>query len=126
MGWGRFLLLGDLGQQLDVQEQADTIARLRRSAANDAGKNWEQDQQIEELFRENTELKHYISQLVSLLSAKGIFSHDDLERLVSSVERFSDASPAAPPEGEEDARPSEELSAISDAVARARASGKAI
>ena len=30
MGWGRYLLLGDLGQQLDLADQAEEIQRLKR------------------------------------------------------------------------------------------------
>ena len=31
MGWGRMFLLGDVGQQLDIQEQREELRRLRRS-----------------------------------------------------------------------------------------------
>ena len=29
MGWGRYLLLGNLGQQLDIADQRDEIENLR-------------------------------------------------------------------------------------------------
>ena len=33
MGWGSYLLLGDLGQQLDIMQQRDEMERLRAAVA---------------------------------------------------------------------------------------------
>lgn len=84
MGWGRYLLLGDLGQQLDLADQRDEIENLRdelrrsraRSPGNDMG----------QLQAENDELRLYLAAIVRLLTSKGIVSREELQRVVDVID----------------------------------------
>ena len=86
MGWGRLLLLGDLGQQLDIQDQKREIddARVRLEGQRFVDRS--QNEQIAQLAAENQSLRLYVFGLVRLLEAKKIFSADDISKLVDGVE----------------------------------------
>jgi hypothetical protein len=84
MGWGRFLLLGNLGQQLDISDQQNEIARLReelyrnRSAAGavDGAR----------LQAENDELRLYLAAVIRILVSKGIVSGEEIKRVVDIID----------------------------------------
>jgi multidrug resistance efflux pump len=85
MGWGRFLLLGNLGQQLDLSEQRrevddlrDELRRMRRSDANATT--------LAELRAENDELRLYLTALMRLLAAKGVVTREELEQIVAAID----------------------------------------
>ena len=86
MGWGRMLLLGNVGQQLDIGELQGEIEQMRR--ANDQAERLDQVQgrDIERLWRENQELKVYLAALVRLLVAKGILLPEESEKMVKAIE----------------------------------------
>lgn len=82
MGWGRFLLLGNLGQQLDLSDQQremddlrDELRRMRRSDANTTT--------LAELRAENDELRLYLTALMRLLATKGVVTREELEQIVA-------------------------------------------
>jgi hypothetical protein len=85
MGWGRFLLLGNLGQQLDLSDQQremddlrDELSRMRRSEGNATT--------IAELRAENDELRLYLTALMRLLAAKGVVTREELEQIVVAID----------------------------------------
>jgi Tfp pilus assembly protein PilO len=85
MGWGRFLLLGNLGQQLDLSDQQremddlrDELRRMRRSDANATT--------LAELRAENDELRLYLTALMRLLAAKGVVTREELEQIVAAID----------------------------------------
>jgi len=87
MGWGRWFFLGDLGQQLDLHEQADEIQRLkeqmrsdRRQASPDLAK------EIRRLGVENDQLKLYVATLFRLAVTKGLATKDELKALVQAID----------------------------------------
>lgn len=84
MGWGRYFLLGDLGQQLDLADQRNEIAslrdELRRSRAHGAVGDTAQ------LQAENDELRLYLAAIVRLLTSKGIISREELRQVVDLVD----------------------------------------
>ena len=85
MGWGRFLLLGDLGQQFDISDQKQEIESLRDElrrarATSGAGNN------IAQLKAENDELRLYLAALVRLLASKGVITRQELKDLVTAVD----------------------------------------
>jgi multidrug resistance efflux pump len=87
MGWGRFLLLGDLGQQLDLRDQQQAMEHMRASVEGQRSRDDRQDVKIRELAAENVELKLALNRLATLLVHKGVISADDLRTIVGELER---------------------------------------
>ena len=93
MGWGRFLLLGNLGQQLDLSDQKAELENMRyelahsrnvaASASCDASAL---QREIAALQRENDELRLYLAALVRLLVSKGAISAEELTAIVNAVD----------------------------------------
>jgi len=85
MGWGRFLLLGDLGQQLDLSDQRremrDLRAELRRTQRSQADATT-----LAELRAENDELRLYLTALMRLLATKGVVTREELEQIVAAID----------------------------------------
>jgi len=86
MGWGRFFLLGDLGQQLDLADQKNEIdslrAELQRSRASAGGGAAD----IARLQAENDELRLYLAAVVRLLISKGVVSREEMKQVVDAVD----------------------------------------
>jgi hypothetical protein len=88
MGWGRWFLLGDIGQQLDLADQQAEIESLKwelqrqRPAATPSI-----EKRLERLQRENDELKLYLTGVVRILVAKKIATIDEIKALVTAVDR---------------------------------------
>ncbi len=89
MGWGRMLLLGNVGQQLDIEEVKDYLNTAISEINENQKLDLEQAAQIERLMVENRELKLYTLGLVRLLSSKGIITQLELNGIVSTVENSS-------------------------------------
>ena len=85
MGWARYLFLGDLGQQFDLNDQKAEIRNLRgelrnnRVSSNDAN-------DISQLKADNAELRLYLTAVVRLLTSKGIVTQDELKQIVDVVD----------------------------------------
>lgn len=86
MGWGRMLLLGDVGQQLDLGDLSGEVARMQDAFAGNADMDREQGEAIEQLQAENRELKLYLATLLRLLVAKGVVRADEVETTVRAIE----------------------------------------
>ena len=87
MGWGRMLLLGDLGQQLDIQDQRREIQELRnrvRSESRGAVQNIEM--RLDALERQSDEMKLYLAALVRYLAAKGQIDLNEFGSLVDAID----------------------------------------
>jgi hypothetical protein len=87
MGWGRWLLLGDLGQQLDLADHEADIARLRDELQSKQAESESVEHHLAALQRENDELKLYLAAVLRLLVAKNIASIDEIRRVVAAVDR---------------------------------------
>ena len=87
MGWGRMLLLGNVGQQLDIGDLGNEIADMQRAFANNRDLDQEQGQVIEQLQKENQELKLYLATLLRLLVAMGVLKPDEVETTVRAIEK---------------------------------------
>ena len=96
MGWGRFLLLGNLGQQLDLGDQQRAMEDLRTNVEGQRHRDSKQDAQISELWAENTELKLTLNRLATLLVQRGVITPDDLGKLVGELEQ-AEAAGGDPP-----------------------------
>jgi hypothetical protein len=86
MGWGRTLLLGDIGNRLDIGDTERDIASLKREIAGGFNKDMSQDEMIRKLVAENTQLKLYFVSLVRLLTRKGSITRDELQGVVAAVD----------------------------------------
>ena len=86
MTWGRTLLLGDIGNRLDIADTERNLEDLRRELAGSYQKDLSQDETIQKLVRENAELKLYLAALMRLLIKKGAISKEELEAVVTAVD----------------------------------------
>jgi hypothetical protein len=86
MGWGRTLLLGDIGNRLDIADTERDIADLKRKIAGSFHNDMSQDKQIDLLVAENAELKLYLAAVVRLLRSKGAISGEELQAMVRSID----------------------------------------
>jgi hypothetical protein len=80
------LLLGNVGQQLDIGDLNNEIAGMRNAVASNEDVDREQGQRIERLQRENRELKLYLATLVRLLVSKGVLQAGEIEVIVRAIE----------------------------------------
>ena len=98
MGWGRMLLLGNVGQQLDIGDLARDVNQLARELDRVdqnvlAGHRTEQDvgRALDRLEAENQELKLYLAAAVRLLVAKNVVTADELRAIVDEIDRSDGA-----------------------------------
>ncbi len=86
MGWGKWFLLGDLGQQLDLHEQENELRELRSQLRKKNQKTGTLADQLQVLQRENEELKLYLLSLMRILIAKGVVSKQEIAEMVDLVD----------------------------------------
>jgi hypothetical protein len=86
MGWGRFLLLGNLGQQLDIVDQKAELESLREELRHSRLSSPEAAGDVARLQAENDELRLYLAALVRLLTTKGIVTREEIKRVVDLVD----------------------------------------
>jgi hypothetical protein len=79
------LLLGNIGQQLDIQDQRDEIRRLRGivSSGRQRGGGSEKTERLE---RELDETRLYVAVLVRLLVSKGVATQKEIRALVEAID----------------------------------------
>jgi hypothetical protein len=87
MGWGRMLLMGNVGQQLDIGDIEQSIGAMRQEFLNNQNVDLEQAKSIANLRRENQELKLYVATLVKLLVGKGVLRTEEVETVVKAIEK---------------------------------------
>ena len=90
MGWGRTLLLGDIGNRLDVEDCEREIHRLKGDMRLVARVDRSQTKGLREVQKENEQLRLYMAALVRLLVAKGVVSADELGHLIDVVDEGED------------------------------------
>lgn len=86
MGWGRTLLLGDIGNRLDIADTERDIEHLKQELAGAFRKDMSQDEVIRRLIAENAQLKLYFVSLIRLLTKKGSITREELEAVVAAVD----------------------------------------
>ena len=87
MGWGRMMLLGNVGQQLDIQDVENAIGQMQADFAQTQNLDRTQEQSIDEMRSENHELKLYLATLVKLLVAKGVIRQEEVDAAVQAIEK---------------------------------------
>lgn len=87
MGWGRMLLLGNVGQQLDIEDQRREMQELRNRLRADAGQATQDfELRLGKLERQSDEMKLYLAALVRYLAAKGQIDLHEFAKLVDEVD----------------------------------------
>ncbi len=86
MGWGRTLLLGDIGNRMDIADTEEEIRRIKRGLSGSFSKDQSQDAKLESLARENAELKLYLASVIRILNQRDIISQDQLQAMVSAID----------------------------------------
>jgi hypothetical protein len=91
MGWGRMLLLGNLGQQLDINDTQAALSQI--DAQLDQVDRNDQDlaRRVQLLTTENQELKLYLAAVVRLLVAKNMVTDAELRTIVDAIDRSDGA-----------------------------------
>jgi hypothetical protein len=88
MGWLKYMLLGDLGQQLDINEQRaemDSLRdELRRARAYAPSSQPQGD--TRRLREEIDELRLYVAALTRLLISNNVVDKAELERVVNEID----------------------------------------
>ncbi len=87
MGWGRTLLLGDIGNRLDLDDVERDIHDMRKEMESKLRADMTQDEAIDALFSENGQLKLYLASLIRLLTTKGVISKEELQTMVRAIDR---------------------------------------
>jgi hypothetical protein len=80
------LLLGNVGQQLDIGDLNNAIAGMQNAVAQNENVDTEQGRAIERLQKENQELKLYLATLLRLLVARGVLKAEEIETAVRAIE----------------------------------------
>ena len=83
MGWMRYLLLGDYGQQLDIEDMRERLDQLTHEKAS-AGMT--PDRQIAALQQEVHDLKLRLGVLIRLLIAKNVLSAEEIASMRNRME----------------------------------------
>jgi hypothetical protein len=86
MGWGRLLLLGNLGQQLDIEDQRSEIESLREELRRSRVSSPAASDEVARLRAENDELRLYLAAVIRILTSKGIVSREEVKRVVEMVD----------------------------------------
>ncbi len=86
MGWGRMLLLGNVGQQMDIDELTDYLKKAVAEMNQNQTLDRQQSAEIARLKAENKELKLYVLGLIRLLSAKKVLSEAEVNQLVAAID----------------------------------------
>ena len=115
MGWARMLLLGDIGQQLDIRDARAELERLRQSSTSKVLKDREQDEEIASLSDENEQLRLCLIALVRLLVSKGVVRGGDVTEIMNVLDP---PSPPASPGRDSDGPTTDDLIALAEAARR--------
>jgi hypothetical protein len=86
LSWGRLFLLGNIGQQIDIDDIEADVGRLRGRLHAQTATDQSQDQALLTLRREVTDLKLVVAELARLLVAGGTLPAEAIERLVRGVD----------------------------------------
>ena len=81
------MLLGNVGQQLDIQDLENAIGQMQADAARTQNLDRTQEQIIDQLKAENHELKLYLATLVKLLVARGVIRQEEVDTAVQAIEK---------------------------------------
>ncbi len=87
MGWARTLLLGDIGNRLDIADTEQDISKIRHELAAKHTLYESQDDAIRRLQEENQQLEICVAALVKTLQRKGVFTPQEVSNLVCLIDQ---------------------------------------
>ncbi len=86
MGWGRTLLLGDVGNRLDIGDCERDIASLRSKLRQNTRQDISQNEELQNLRRELDEVKLCLGSLTRILTANGLIDAAELARFAKVID----------------------------------------
>ncbi len=86
MGWARTLLLGDIGNRLDIADTERDVEHVREELRRSRHLDASQDKAIQQLQRENEQLELCVALLIKSLERKGVLTSDELRKLVDMID----------------------------------------
>jgi len=81
------MLLGNVGQQLDIQDVENAVSQMQSALNATQDLDQRQEQEIDTLRREHQELKLYFATLVKLLVAKGVIRQEEVDSAVQAIDK---------------------------------------
>lgn len=95
MGWARTLLLGDIGNRLDIEDAEGDISKLRQELRKNRKLDANQQQRIELLEEEIEQLEIMLAALARILEARGLLDPEEIRPFVEALEPRDEAEEAA-------------------------------
>ena len=87
MGWGRMFLLGDWGQQMDIEEQKEELRSMRREIRGAKRRpNTELVERLAAVERENDELRLHLAALIRHLGNTEALDKDAFGALIDVLD----------------------------------------
>ena len=90
MGWGKYALLGQLGNRLDLDEADRKLKRMRvksqQRRITQISRDEAQDDRLFALERENDEMKLLFMELMNVLADRGVLGEQETVEIVKRVE----------------------------------------
>jgi len=86
MGWGRYFLLGDLGQQLDLSDQKEEIDRWREEMLRSRASGPGSADEFIRLQAENDELRLYLAAVIRILISKRVVTQSEVKQIVDAID----------------------------------------
>ena len=87
MGWARTLLLGDIGNRLDIEDTERDIGMIRHQLDATRDLDRSQERSIQQLQKENEQLEICLAALVKTLERKGVLTSAEVNALVNMIEQ---------------------------------------
>jgi hypothetical protein len=81
------LLLGNVGQQMDIGDLESAVEGMRAEIERHEGTDAAQARDMDQLRQENHELKLYLATLLHLLVSKGVLQAAEVETTVQAIEK---------------------------------------
>jgi hypothetical protein len=86
MGWGRTLLLGNIGAQLNIDDVEADVDQVKQHLEMQRDADASQDEAIAQLQQDNHELKIYMATLLRLLVSKNVLTNEELNKFVDLLD----------------------------------------
>jgi uncharacterized coiled-coil protein SlyX len=86
MGWARTLLLGDIGNRLDIGDAEAAIARLRDNLRRNRSLDMTQEERLAMLERDNEQQQILIATLAKILAAHDLIDTEGMEPFIEALD----------------------------------------
>lgn len=86
MGWISTILLGDIGNRLDIEATEHDIVKLRKAQQNTTNKLYQKEQEVQALQEQLARHELAIQSLTRFLIEKGSIDKAELEAFIQKVD----------------------------------------